>query len=147
MLNEKYQQLKRKTCLEHTWGRIICITHNKLRKTHLNRLVHRICIFMCIHLDGRETNQIYTLINIWYRYKHPLKKKQSKIVVVSCPAPLPLKVSEAKNYSLLRKCRCGSLSDLYNYCITTTTKKMSTAFYIISKHNVKTGLLQVVYPD
>lgn len=59
-------------------GRIICITNNKWRKTQLNRLVQRICIFMCIHLGGRETYQIYTVINIWYRYKHPLKKKKKQ---------------------------------------------------------------------
>lgn len=72
MLNEKYQKLKRKIFLGHTWGTIICITNTKWRKIHLNGIVRRICIFMCVHLDG----QIHTLIYISHRYKHPLKKKK-----------------------------------------------------------------------
>lgn len=59
-------------------GRIICTTNNKWKKPHLSRPVQRICIFMCIHLNGRQTDPIYTLVKVWYRYKHPLKKNKAK---------------------------------------------------------------------
>lgn len=133
MLNEKYQKLKRNIFLGHTWGTIICITNNKWGKTHLNGIVKRICIFMCVHLGG----QIHTLIYISHRYKHPFfkKKKAKQCCFLFCLSPL--QGLRSKNYGLIGKCRCGSLPGLYEKCCikttTTTTKDVIIFFY-----NIKT---------